>query len=575
MKILRICLAQINMAVGGLEGNADKIITYIERARSLNSDIVVFPELALSGYPPEDLLLKPDFIRENRKYLGKIIKASKSILSIVGFPYMSGRKIYNSAAMIYDGRLAGVYNKVFLPNYSVFDEKRYFAAGEHCPVAVFGRDVSVGVNICEDIWYPEGPQRTQALLGGAGVIINISSSPYYAQKIKAREDMLAKRAKENSAFVFYCNSVGGQDALVFDGGSSVFDYNGRLLARGRQFEEDLVAVDVDIEKLKHRKKPAVSHGISFCLPKSSIKPIRLGGVTDKENVFPGKIEKRLPYLDEIYAALAAGIRDYIRKNNFRKVVLGLSGGIDSALVAVLAVDALGKENVVALTMPSMYSTSGTKRDAEKVARNLGIKLISVPINGVYKKYLDLLKPYFKGHKPGVAEENIQARIRGNILMAFSNKFGWLVFNTGNKSEIGTGYCTLYGDMTGGFAVLKDVSKTLVYALSRHRNGKKAKPVIPESIFLRAPSAELRKNQKDQDVLPPYPLLDKILDLYVEKNKSLGEIVGRKIDKRIAKKVILMVDKNEYKRRQTPVGIKITPRAFGKDRRMPITNLFTK
>ena len=575
MKILRICLAQINTVVGDLEGNTDKIITYIERARSLNSDIVVFPELALSGYPPEDLLLKPDFIRENRKYLGRIINASKSILSVVGFPHISGPKIYNSAALIYDGRLADVYNKIFLPNYSVFDEKRYFTAGDHCPVAAFGKDVSVGVNICEDIWYPEGPQRIQALLGGAGVIINISSSPYYAQKIKAREDMLAKRAKENSAFVFYCNSVGGQDALVFDGGSSAFDYQGRLLARGRQFEEDMVAVDVDIEKLKHRMRPAASRGACFCLPKSSIKTIHLGGVTGKENVFPGKIEKRLGYLDEIYTALVVGIRDYMGKNNFKKVVLGLSGGIDSALVAALSVDALGRENVVALTMPSMYSSSGTRQDAEKIARNLGIKLISVPINGVYKKYLDLLKPHFKGHKPGVAEENIQARIRGNILMAFSNKFGWLVFTTGNKSEIGTGYCTLYGDMTGGFAVLKDVSKTLVYALSRHRNEKETRPIIPESVFLRAPSAELRKNQKDQDVLPPYPLLDKILDLYIEKDKSLGEIVRRKIDKRIAKKVILMVDRNEYKRRQAPIGIKITPKAFGKDRRMPITNLFTK
>ncbi|MDP3787529.1 MAG: NAD+ synthase, partial [Candidatus Omnitrophota bacterium] len=458
---------------------------------------------------------------------------------------------------------------------SVFDEKRYFAGGDHCPVVEFGKDASAGINICEDIWYPEGPQRIQALLGGAGVIINISSSPYYAQKIKAREDMLAKRAKENSAFVFYCNSVGGQDALVFDGGSSAFDYQGRLLARGRQFEEDMVAVDVDIEKLKHRKRPAAGRNACFCLPKSSMKTIHLRGVTGKENVFPGKIEKRLGYLDEIYTALIAGIRDYIRKNSFKKVVLGLSGGIDSALVAALAVDALGKENVVALTMPSMYSSSGTKQDAEKVARNLGIKLISVPINGVYKKYLDLLKPYFKGHKPGTAEENIQARIRGNILMAFSNKFGWLVFTTGNKSEIGTGYCTLYGDMTGGFAVLKDVSKTLVYALSQHRNKKGGRLVIPESVFRRAPSAELRKNQKDQDILPPYPLLDKILDLYIEKDKSLGEIVRQKIDKHIVKKVILMVDGNEYKRRQAPIGIKITPKAFGKDRRMPITNLFTK
>lgn len=575
MKILRICLAQINTSVGALGENTAKIIGYIEKARSLNADMVVFPELSLSGYPPEDLLLKPDFIRANRRYLGRIINASRSILSVVGFPHMAGDRIYNSAAMIYNGRLVDVYSKVFLPNYSVFDEKRYFSAGSRCPVAVFGKDVNVGINICEDIWYPEGPQRTQALLGGAGVIVNISSSPYYAQKIKAREDMLAKRARENNAFVFYCNSVGGQDELVFDGGSSAFDQKGRLLARGRQFEEDMVAVDVDLEMLRRTGRPAAGRNTHFCLPKSSVRPLHLGGVTDKENVFSGKIEKRLGYLDEIYAALIAGIKDYIRKNNFKKVVLGLSGGIDSALAAVLAADALGRENVIALTMPSMYSTRGTRQDAGKIARSLGIKLISVPISGVYRKYLDLLRPYFKGHKPGTAEENIQARIRGNILMAFSNKFGWLVFTTGNKSEIGTGYCTLYGDMTGGFAVLKDVSKTLVYELSRHRNEKESKSVIPESVFRRAPSAELRKNQKDQDVLPPYPLLDKVLDLYIEKDKSLGEIVRRRIDKRTAKKVILMVDRNEYKRRQAPVGIKITPKAFGKDRRMPITNLFTE
>ena len=383
---------------------------------------------------------------------------------------------------------------------------------------------------------------------------------------------LRKRANENQAYIFYCNSVGGQDELVFDGGSLVFDDKGKLLARAKQFAEDLISVDLNLEDLKRtvlsKKK------ICSCLPISSLKVRSLPGIKEKEWISTeGRIEKKLKLPDEVYSALVLGTRDYLLKNNFKKVVLGLSGGIDSALVAVLAVDALGKDNVIALTMPSEFSSTGTSNDAKEIAKRLGIKLISVPIGNIYKKYLSSLKVPFKGYKLNTAEENIQARIRGNLLMAFSNKFGWLVLTTGNKSEISTGYCTLYGDMAGGFAVLKDVPKGLVYELSRFRNARDERVVIPESVFKRAPTAELRKGQKDQDTLPPYPLLDKIIDLYIEKDMSLEGIIKKGFNRAIVTKVVSMIDKNEYKRRQASPGVKITPKAFGRDRRMPITNHF--
>lgn len=574
MKTLRVCLAQINPIVGNLQGNSNKIIGFIKKAQSCQADIIVFPELSLSGYPPEDLLLKPHFIRDNRKELFKIVKAAKSILSIVGFPYASGKgELFNAAALIYNGKLLDVYKKIFLPNYGVFDEKRYFSAGNSCHVLVFGGKYKIGINICEDIWHSEGPQRTQALLGGARVIINISASPYHVQKIGERQQILKARARENNAFILYCNLVGGQDELVFDGGSLVFDNKGRLIARGKQFEEDLIIADLNLSGLDRsftgKKK------LFFSLPKSNLKNIYLPDLKEKKAISSAnRIERKLGLLDEIYSALVLGTKDYVRKNNFKKAVLGLSGGIDSALTLVLAVDALGRENVTALTMPSVYSSAGTRQDAQRIADNLGIRLITVPIEIIHKKYIASLKSYFKGYRPDVTEENIQARIRGNLLMAFSNKFGWLVLTTGNKSEISTGYCTLYGDMAGGFAVLKDVPKVLVYKLAKHRNERQEKEIIPVSVFLRAPSAELRKGQKDQDSLPPYPVLDRIIDLYVEKDMSRDEIVKKGFNKKTADKVISMIDRNEYKRRQAPPGIKITPRAFGRDRRIPITNMFS-
>jgi NAD+ synthase (glutamine-hydrolysing) len=572
-KNLRICLAQINPLVGDLDGNAKKLIDYTKKALKLKADIIVFPELALSGYPPEDLLLKPHFITKNKEKLRQIVKASGPILSIVGFPHMENRKLFNAAALIYDKKLLSIYKKIFLPNYGVFDEKRYFTPGGECHIVAFGKEIKVGINICEDIWYTQGPQQVEALLAGARVIINISASPYHFQKIETRERLLKERARENNAFILYCNLIGGQDELVFDGGSLAFDNKGKLIARGKQFEEDLITVDLNIT---HFEKPTIKpKKVTFSLPKAWIKTNVLPKIQDKE-LLPtsNRIEEKLSELDEIYSALILGTRDYVRKNNFKKVVIGLSGGIDSALTVALAVDALGKENVISLMMPSIYSSSETKKDARKIAKNLGIKLINVPINEIYEKYLSLLKIHFKGHKTDVAEQNIQARIRGNLLMAFSNKFGWLVLTTGNKSEISTGYCTIYGDMVGGFAVLKDVPKTIVYKLAKHRNKTCKKEIIPESILKRAPSAELKKGQKDRDTLPPYPLLDKILDLYIEKDASFEEIIKKGIDIKVAKKVISMVDGNEYKRRQAPPGIKITPKAFGKDRRVPITNRFS-
>ena len=572
MKNLRICLAQINPIVGDLKDNSKKIISFIEEARDKLADIVVFPELCLSGYPPEDLLLKPHFIKENEIELKRIIRASKSIFSIVGFPYLERDNLFNAAAMIYNGRLVDVYKKVFLPNYGVFDEKRYFSHGESCNVIEFGGKLRIGVNICEDIWHADGPQRIQALQGGARLIINISASPYHANKIEEREGELRKRAKENHVFIFYCNLVGAQDELVFDGGSLAFDNKGKLLARAKQFAEDLISVDLNLDDLKFHVP--LKEKICTCLPVSSLKIKSLSAIKEKEWISTeNRIEDKLELPDEIYSALVLGAKDYVLKNNFKKVVLGLSGGIDSALTAVLAVDALGKDNVIALTMPSEFSSAGTRNDAKEIAKRLGIKLISVPIGNIYKKYLSSLNAPFKGFKSNIAEENIQARIRGNLLMAFSNKFGWLVLTTGNKSEISTGYCTLYGDMAGGFAVLKDVPKGLVYELSRFRNAQGEKEVIPESVFTRPPTAELRRGQKDQDTLPPYPLLDKIIDLYIEKDMSLEEIVKKGFNRGIVAKVVSMIDGNEYKRRQASPGIKITPKAFGRDRRMPITNHF--
>jgi len=575
MRKLRIGMSQINTTVGDFTGNTRKILEAIAAARSLGVDLITFPELAICGYPPEDLLFKPQFIEENLKSLEKVIKQTSGLAVIVGFVDAKS-DIYNAAAIIYDGKLVSIYHKIYLPNYGVFDENRYFQAGREYPVyTMFG--VGIGVNICEDIWYEAGPATAQAY-AGAEVIVNISASPYHFGKENDRERMLATRAADNVAIIVYDNLVGGQDELVFDGNSMVLSEKGQLIARGKQFEEDLIVVDLDVEAVfrtrlhdprwrketllledqpEHAVKIMVSE-LSPAAPKPALPPRQT-----KAHNFPG----------DVYDALVLGTRDYITKNGFKKVLIGLSGGIDSSLVAAIAADALGPSNVIGVLMPSRYSSSGSISDSELLGRNLGIKYITIPIEKVYQAYIETLAEQFRDAKPDAAEENIQARIRGNLLMALSNKFGWLVLTTGNKSEIATGYTTLYGDMAGGFAVIKDVPKTLVYELAKYRNSIANDEVIPPSIISKAPSAELRPEQKDTDSLPPYDLLDPVLTAYVEEDKSVEQIIGSGFEESVVKRAARLVDTSEYKRRQAPPGIKITPRAFGRDRRLPITNRF--
>ncbi len=575
-RILRIGMAQINSIVGDLEFNRDKIVHFIKEAANSGADIVAFPELAVTGYPPEDLLLKPGFIEDNCHILKDIAQetSNKDIVSIIGFVDKED-DIYNAAAVIYKGKIYGVYHKIYLPNYGVFDEKRYFKSGRDYPIFII-RNIPVGINICEDIWYPEGPSLTQAM-GGAKVIININSSPYHAGKWKFRERMVSTRASDNAVFIAYINMVGGQDELVFDGHSMLFDPFGELMIRGKQFEEDLIIGDldlrlVDIARLHDPRirakilSPEVLEEVNI-IHISSDKPSKKRPPIHREAVIP------LDQSGEIYKALCLGTRDYVHKNGFKGVVIALSGGIDSSLVAAIAVDSLGSDNVTGVFMPSQFTSKESVEDVEELTKNLGIRLITIPIRDIFDSYLDALSREFAGLVRDVTEENIQARIRGNIIMALSNKFGWLVLTTGNKSEMSVGYATLYGDMAGGFAVIKDVPKTMVYELARYRNGLEEKALIPDRVLIKPPSAELRPDQKDTDTLPPYEILDPILRAYVEQDRSFADIVAMGFPEDMVRKTIRMVDRSEYKRRQAPPGIKITPRAFGKDWRLPITNRF--
>ncbi len=572
MQRLRIGLAQINPTVGAIKENVRKVMEYVEKARGLDVDIVAFPEMVLTGYPPEDLLLKPQFIEDNIRHLKEMASNIKDITAIVGF-VDAKEDIYNAAAIISSGRIAGVYHKMYLPNYGVFDEERYFQAGRK-PIVIEFNGTLIGVSICEDIWYPEGPALYEAL-EGAEVVININASPFHVGKWKFRERMLATRASDNAAIVAYVNMVGGQDELVFDGHSMVFNEKGELIARGRPFEEELIVVDLDVEAVfRGRLHDPRRRKEKLFLEEGEVERVKVDQIKEGKRALPPR-EAHPPESDveEVYKALILGTRDYVRKNGFEKVVIGLSGGIDSSLTAVVAVDALGKENVTGVFMPSPFTRKESGEDVMALVENLGIDFLTLPINRVFMSYLQLLKAPFADLRPDVTEENIQARIRGNILMALSNKFGWLVLTTGNKSEVSVGYATLYGDTAGGFAVLKDVQKTMVYELARYRNSIGEGPVIPERVLVKEPSAELRHNQKDTDTLPPYSILDPILKAYVEEDRSFNEIVSMGFDEELVKKVIRMVDRSEYKRRQAPPGIKITPRAFGKDRRMPITNLY--
>jgi len=570
MRRIRVGLAQINPTVGAIEANARLVLDWMERARAAGCDLVAFPELALTGYPPEDLLFKTAFIEANLRALADVARQSRGITAVVG--YVDKRDdIFNAAAVLHDGAQVGTYHKQYLPNYGVFDENRYFQSGTEAPVFVVG-DTVLAANICEDIWYPTGPTTLQAL-AGAELVVTINASPYHAGKAQFREKMLATRAADDLVCLAFVNTVGGQDELVFDGQSFIFNEKGERIARGRAFEEDLVVADLDLDEI-FRARLHDSRRRKEKLRAAGPTRISLPSLPLREKPKPPAHEiQALEPVEEIYQALVLGTRDYVTKIGYKHVVIGLSGGIDSALVAAIAVDALGAANVTGVTMPSPFSSLGTRRDAARLAKNLGIDMLRVPITGVLKAYKRALAAAFKGLKEDVTEENLQARIRGNYLMALSNKFGWLVLNTGNKSEIAVGYTTLYGDMAGGFAVIKDCPKTLVYKLSEHANARARRELIPETVFTRPPSAELRPDQTDQDTLPPYAELDAILECYVEGDQGVADIVARGFDAQTVKRVIAMVDRNEYKRRQGAIGIKITPRAFGKDWRLPIVNKF--
>jgi NAD+ synthase (glutamine-hydrolysing) len=580
MRLLRIGLAQINPTVGDLDGNIARIRAQIERARALGVDLLAFPEMVVPGYPPEDLLLKPAFIQGCIDRTRDLAGDSRGMTVVVGTLERDG-DLYNSAAILHDGRWVGTARKRYLPNYGVFDENRYFMSERRS--VVFARGGTVfGVNVCEDIWLSGGPSEEQVVRGGAEVILNLSASPYHEGKADERRRMISTRAADNLAIVCYVNLVGGQDEILFDGSSLILDEKGNVLAEGAAFAEDLVVADVDLDEVfnarlhdtRLRKERSLDDGDP--LPRihldqfGAIAPMG-GAVATLEKPAlaerPERVEQSAEA--EVYAALTLGVHDYVLKNGFDTVVLGLSGGIDSALTACIAVDALGPKKVVGVSMPSPYTSTASQADAQALAKALGIRFEVIPIRDMMGAYDHALSPVFTDRPADATEENLQARIRGNTLMALSNKFGWLVLTTGNKSEVSVGYCTLYGDMAGGFAVLKDVFKTQVYALSRWRNARSA--VIPANTISRPPSAELKPGQTDQDTLPPYDTLDAILQLYVEEDRSIAEIAREGHDEGVVRRVASMVDLSEYKRRQSPPGIKISPRAFGKDRRLPITN----
>jgi NAD+ synthase (glutamine-hydrolysing) len=571
---LRLALAQLNPTVGDIAGNEARAREAIDSARDAGAQLVVFPELYVTGYPPEDLLLKEHFLRDARAAVDRLAGAAPELIVVVGFPERDV-DVYNSAAVLAGGEVRATYRKVYLPNYGVFDEQRYFQAGSAGGLLTLGDDVRVGLTICEDVWEP-GPPLSDEALAGATLILNLSASPYHAGKGAERERMLVQRARDSLAAVAFCNLVGGQDELVFDGHSLVLDHAGDVVARAGQFAEELLVADVDPEApfaarlrdTRHRPAARRAEPAVETLARLELPPSR-GELAPSSRVAP-----LMGPEEEVYSALVLGLRDYVQKNGFGHVVLGVSGGIDSAVVACIAVDALGAERVSVAVMPSPYSSPETQADARALAANLGVEHVELDIGAPIGAYDEVLAPAFAEREPDITEENLQARIRGNLLMALSNKFGWLVLATGNKSEMSVGYTTLYGDLAGGFAVIKDCPKTLVYALARHRNRVAGDPSpIPESIIERAPSAELRPDQRDEDALPPYDRLDPILEAYVELDADRDQLIAQGFDPEEVDRVIELVDGAEYKRRQAPPGIKITTRAFGRDRRMPITNRY--
>ena len=572
MTWMRVALCQIAPVVGDLAGNVQRIAGALGEAEAAGADLAVFPELAVTGYPPEDLLLKPGFVADNAAALSQVAKATEGCVAVVGF-VDENLDLYNAAAVCAGGEVKGVYHKANLPNYSVFDEQRYFAPGHGAKELYVVAGVRVGVSVCEDAWDPTGPLSAQAA-AGAELVVNINASPYYADRLEERRRMLATRAADASCALVYVNTVGGQDELVFDGASMVFSAGGELVASLPQFQEAVAVFDLEVRPT-YRKRlldPRGRHRATP-LPEVAMSSSSRAGTTAR---LAAPCAHALQTEEEIYGALVLGTRDYVRKNGFTDVVIGLSGGIDSSLVATVAVDALAPGAVHGVSMPSRFTSEGSNVDAAELARRLGIDYRSIPIEAAHAATASMLATSFAGTEPGLAEENVQSRLRGVVLMALSNKFGWLVLTTGNKSELAVGYSTLYGDTAGGFAVIKDVPKTLVYRLCRWRNAQdigKAGGVIPQAVLEKPPSAELRPDQLDTDSLPPYEELDPVLEAYVEGDLTAPELVEAGFEPELVARVVKLVDRAEYKRRQSPIGVRVTPKAFGRDRRVPITNAY--
>jgi NAD+ synthase (glutamine-hydrolysing) len=570
---LRLALAQMNPIVGDLDGNAAAIVERLDEAQSRGCDLVLFPELAVTGYPPEDLLLRPGFVRAAERTLRTVAARAAGVVAVIGFPHFDA-DLYNAAAVCARGAVQAIYRKRFLPNYGVFDEERYFASGRDLVLLELG-DTLVGVTICEDMWQP-GPPATDLALAGAELLVNISASPFHVGKEVEREEMFVTRARDTSCFVAFCNAVGGQDELIFDGHSCVLDDDGDVLARAPGFDECLLVVDIDPKAVIGRRLRDVRRRALARDRESApqVEPLRVGEVRPRsagEARLRGAVAPFEPELEQMRRSLELGLNDYVRKNGFGDVVVGVSGGIDSALTAALAVEALGADRVHCVSMPSRYSSEATRGDAQRLAQLLGCDFREIEIEGAVEAFGTALGPHFEGRDVDLTEENLQARIRGVLLMALSNKFGWLVVATGNKSELSVGYATLYGDMAGGFALLKDVFKTDVFRLARYLNERAGHELIPASIIERAPSAELRDNQLDADSLPPYPELDRILEAYVELDRSREELSADGFDPELVDRAVAMIDRAEYKRRQAPPGVRLRPKAFGRDRRTPITN----
>ena len=569
---MRLALAQINTTVGDLDGNRERILTRLGEAKDAGADVVLFPELAVTGYPPEDLLLRPSFVEAAKESLAQIARETRGIVAFVGTPHLD-RDLYNVCAVCAGGEVKALYRKRFLPNYGVFDEHRYFAPGRDLFLLEHG-DVLLGPTVCEDIWQP-GPPATDLALAGAQLIVNISASPFHVGKEREREQMLQTRARDNVCYVAFVNAVGAQDELVFDGHSVVLDDEGEVLARAPGFEEALLVVDVEPEEAVGRRLRDVRRrsleSEREAVPELPV--VHVGSPHSSAERASGTVAPLLGELESMRLALELGLRDYVDKNGFREIVVSVSGGIDSALTAALACEALGPERVHCVSMPSQFSSEGTRSDAQLLAERLGTAFLELPIEPLVQDFLETLAEPFRGREPDLTEENLQARIRGVLLMALSNKFGWLVVATGNKSELSVGYATLYGDMAGGFALLKDVYKTDVFRLARYLNERAGHELIPPSIIERPPSAELRADQLDEDSLPPYADLDRVLEAYVELDQSREDLTGDGFDPEVVDRALAMIDRAEYKRRQAPPGVKLRPKAFGRDWRLPITNLW--